>query len=219
MLYLQYKVPQLTVHVRAKRRSKEETWHHPYGEAWGLKYHAVGMFFSGRDWETSQDWAKDEQSKVQRDPWSKPATEHSGPQTGAKVLPSNRTTTWSTQPRQRKSGFGTRLWMSLSGPARARTWTQFKIAVQRHSPSTLTEIERICWEEWEKLPKCQACRVIPKRNRGCNRCQRCFNKLLSKGSEYLLYVNVIFPVLCICKFAKITKKPILLCHYWVLCLD
>uniref|UniRef100_A0AAZ3R0A5 Tc1-like transposase DDE domain-containing protein n=1 Tax=Oncorhynchus tshawytscha TaxID=74940 RepID=A0AAZ3R0A5_ONCTS len=28
-----------------------------------------------------------------------------------------------------------------------------KIAVQRCSPSNLTELERICREEWEKLPK------------------------------------------------------------------
>jgi hypothetical protein len=28
----------------------------------------VGMFFSGRDWETRQDRGKDERSKVQRDP-------------------------------------------------------------------------------------------------------------------------------------------------------
>ena len=27
----------------------EETWHHPYGEAWWWQHHAVGMFFSGRD--------------------------------------------------------------------------------------------------------------------------------------------------------------------------
>jgi hypothetical protein len=28
-----------------------------------------------------------------------------------------------------------------------------KIAVQQHSPSNLTALERICREEWEKLPK------------------------------------------------------------------
>jgi hypothetical protein len=28
-----------------------------------------------------------------------------------------------------------------------------KIAVQQRSPSDLTELERICREEWEKLPK------------------------------------------------------------------
>jgi hypothetical protein len=33
----------------------------------------VGMFFSGRDWETSQDLGKDERSKVLSDPWWKPA--------------------------------------------------------------------------------------------------------------------------------------------------
>ena len=41
----------------------------PYGEAWWWQHHAVGMFVSGRDWETSQGWGKDERSKVQRDPW------------------------------------------------------------------------------------------------------------------------------------------------------
>ena len=30
----------------------EETWHHPYGEVWWWQHHAVGMFFSVRDWET-----------------------------------------------------------------------------------------------------------------------------------------------------------------------
>ena len=37
----------------------EETSHHPYGEAWWGQHHAVGMFFSGRDWETNQDRGKD----------------------------------------------------------------------------------------------------------------------------------------------------------------
>ena len=32
-------------------------------------------------------------------------------------------------------------------------WRDLKIAVQRRSPSDLTELERICREEWEKLPK------------------------------------------------------------------
>jgi hypothetical protein len=30
---------------------------------------------------------------------------------------------------------------------------------------------------------CQACSILPKKTRGCNHCQRCFNKVLSKGSE------------------------------------
>ena len=33
--------------------------YHPYGEEWWWQHHAVEMFFSTRDWETSQDWGKD----------------------------------------------------------------------------------------------------------------------------------------------------------------
>jgi hypothetical protein len=33
----------------------EETCYHPYSEAWWWQHHAVGMFFSGKNWETSQD--------------------------------------------------------------------------------------------------------------------------------------------------------------------
>jgi transposase len=32
-------------------------------------------------------------------------------------------------------------------------WKDLRIAVQRRSPSNLTELERICREEGEKLPK------------------------------------------------------------------
>ena len=34
-----------------------------------------------------------------------------------------------------------------------------KIAVQRRSPSNLTDLERICREEWEKLPKYRCARL------------------------------------------------------------
>jgi hypothetical protein len=37
---------------------------------------------------------------------------------------------------------------------------------------------------------CHACIVTPKKNRGCNHCQRCFNKVMSKGSEYLCKYNI-----------------------------
>ena len=46
----------------------EEIWHHLYCEAWWWQHHTVGMFFGGRDRETSQDRGKDERSKVQSDP-------------------------------------------------------------------------------------------------------------------------------------------------------
>ena len=34
--------------------------------------------------------------------------------------------------------------------------------------------------ETPQIQVCQACSVIPKKTWGCNRCQRCFNKVLSK---------------------------------------
>ena len=34
----------------------------------GWQHHAVGIFFSGKDWETSQEQGKDERRKVQKDP-------------------------------------------------------------------------------------------------------------------------------------------------------
>jgi hypothetical protein len=35
-----------------------------------------------------------------------------------------------------------------------------KIAVQQPSPSNLTELERICREEWEKLPKYRCAKLV-----------------------------------------------------------
>ncbi|XP_071190235.1 uncharacterized protein [Salvelinus alpinus] len=37
-----------------------------------------------------------------------------------------------------------------------------------------------------QIKVCQAYSVIHKKTQGCNRCQKCFNKVLSKGPEYLL---------------------------------
>ena len=39
-------------------------------------------------------------------------------------------------------------------------WRHLEIAVQRHSPSDLTELERFCREEWEKLPKYRAGKLV-----------------------------------------------------------
>jgi hypothetical protein len=39
-------------------------------------------------------------------------------------------------------------------------WRDLKIAVQQHSPSNLTELERICREEWEKLPKYRFAKLV-----------------------------------------------------------
>ena len=39
-------------------------------------------------------------------------------------------------------------------------WRDLKIAVQRRSSSNLTELERICREEWEKLPKYSCAKFV-----------------------------------------------------------
>ena len=62
-------------------------------------------------------------------------------------------------------------------------WRDLKIAVQQHSSSNLTELERICREEWEKLHK-------SKKTGGCNRCKTSFNKVLSEGTEYVCKCDV-----------------------------
>ena len=65
--------------------------------------------------------------------------------------------------------------------------------------------------ETPQIQVCQACRVIPKKTRGCNLCQRCFNKVLSEGCEFLCKFNFEY----ICKNVNL----ILLLHFGVLCVD
>ena len=64
-------------------------------------------------------------------------------------------------------------------------WRDLKIAVQRRSPSNLTELERICREEWEKLLYYRCAKLIasyPRRLEAVIAAKRCFKKVLSKGS-------------------------------------
>ncbi|CDQ60660.1 unnamed protein product [Oncorhynchus mykiss] len=138
----------------------EETWHHPYGEAY---FSAAGTGRLVRI-EGKMNGAKYreilDENLLKTSDWGKGS-------------PSNRTTTLSTQSRQRRSGFGT---------TRTSTQSNISIAVQRRSQSNLTELERICKEEWEKLPKYRCAKLVASYPRGCNRCQMCFNKVLSKGN-------------------------------------
>ena len=56
--------------------TKSHVWRTiPYREVW-WQHHALGMFFSGKDWETSQDWGKVQRSLMKT---------CSGPQTGVLV--------------------------------------------------------------------------------------------------------------------------------------
>jgi hypothetical protein len=39
-------------------------------------------------------------------------------------------------------------------------WRDLKITVQRRSTAKLAELERICREKWEKLPKCRFSKLV-----------------------------------------------------------
>ena len=155
-----------------------------------------GFFFSGRDWETSQDRGKDEQSKVQRDPWWKPAPECSGPQTGAKV---SECPWWEAQTEN--------------------LWRDLKIAVQQCSPSNLTDLERICIEEWEILPKYRYAKPVasyPRRLEAVIAAKGASTKYLVKG---LNIGKCDISVHCFNFFWQAFLKTCLFCHYGVLCID
>ncbi len=67
-------------------------------------------------------------------------------------------------------------------------WRDLKMAVHQRLPSNLTELERICKEEWQRIPKSRCgktCCIFPKKTHGCIKSKGCFYSILSKGSEYL----------------------------------
>ena len=56
---------------------------------------------------------------------------------------------------------------------------------------SLWQSSRVPLWESPQIQVCQACCVRPKKNLYCNRCQRCFNKVLSEGSEYLCKCDIL----------------------------
>ena len=150
------------------------------------------VFFSGRDWKTGQGKGKNE--------WRKIINENVVQSTQDLRL---ETMTLNTQPGQYRSGFGTTVWMSYSGPARVLTQTHSNISGETwkwlstdaphptwHSLRGATEKNGITFH----AQVCKACHIIPKKTPGCNPCQWCFNKALTKGSEYLCQCDIsVFP--------------------------
>ena len=51
-------------------------------------------------------------------------------------------------------------WPSLSPDLIEHLWKDLNIAEQQHSPFNLTELEKICREEWEKHPKYKCAKLI-----------------------------------------------------------
>uniref|UniRef100_A0AAZ3RAC0 Tc1-like transposase DDE domain-containing protein n=1 Tax=Oncorhynchus tshawytscha TaxID=74940 RepID=A0AAZ3RAC0_ONCTS len=56
-----------------------------------------------------------------------------------------------------------------------------KIAVQRCSPSNLTELKRICRKEWEKLPKYRCAKLVTS-----------YPRRLQQSTEYLQYQSKVW---------------------------
>ena len=74
--------------------------------------------------------------------------------------------TLSTQPRQcrwlKDNSVNVLEWPSQSpdlNPIK-HLWRDLKMAVHRWSPSNLTELERICRDEWQKIPKSRCAKLV-----------------------------------------------------------
>ena len=73
-------------------------------------------------------------------------------------------------------------------------WRDLKIAVKRLSQFNLTELERICREEWEKLPKYRFVKLVvsyPRRLEVVITAKGASTKYQVKGLD--TYVNEILP--------------------------
>ena len=95
-------------------------------------------------------------------------------------------------------------------------WRDLKIAVQWCSLSNLTEFERICREEWEKLRKYRCAKLVasnPRRLKAVITAKGAWTKYWINGLGY--FIIIIF----LNTFSKISTKLFLLCHYRVLCVD
>jgi hypothetical protein len=81
-------------------------------------------------------------------------------------------------------------------------WRDLKIALQRCSPSNLAELERICREEWEKLPKYKCAKLVvsyPTRLKAVISAKGASTHYCLKGLN--TYVNVLFQLFlktCFC---------------------
>jgi hypothetical protein len=57
------------------------------------------------------------------------------------------------------------------------------------------------------------------KTRGCNHCQRSFNKVLSKGFEYLCKCDILNIYCILLNLQTKIKTSFCFCHYGIFCLD
>ncbi len=53
-------------------------------------------------------------------------------------------------------------------------WRDLKMVVHQRLPSNLTELERICKEEWQRIHKSRPNPIFPKKTHGCIKSKVCF---------------------------------------------
>lgn len=95
-----------------------------------------------------------------------------------------------------------------------------KNAVHRYFLSCLTELERICQDEWNKLPKFSWAKPIE--TESCNCCQGASTKYRIKGLN--TYINerlqfLIFFIFDFYEIAKMSKNMFSLCNYGLMSVD
>ena len=151
-------------------------------------HHAEGMFVSGRDWRLVRIVGKMNRAKYRE------ILDENLLQSAQDLRPGRRIT-FQQDNNPKPTTKIMQEWLRdkslnvLEGPSQSpdlnpieHLWRDLKIAVQQHSPSNLTEIERTCREDWEKLPKYSCAKLAasyPQRLKAVIAAKRCFNKVLS----------------------------------------
>ncbi len=141
-------------------------------EAWWWQHHAVGVFFSCRDRTTDYNRGKDECGQVQGYPGRNLLQ-------SAQDLRLGRRFTFQQDNDPKHTAKITKEWLHnnsvtvLEWPSQSpdlnpieHLWRDLKMAVHQRLPSNLTELERICKEEWQRIPKSRCEKLVasfPKR--------------------------------------------------------
>ena len=146
---------------------------------------------------STQDRGKDEQGKVLRDPWWKPALECLGPLSRVKVhVP---TAQQSKAKSQDNAGVASERvsespWLAKPEPGLEPTRTSLERPENSYAATLPIQPDR-AWlnlqrrmGETPQIQVCQACSVIPKLTQKCNCCPRCFNKVQGLNTYVKVYI-------------------------------
>jgi hypothetical protein len=89
-------------------------------------------------------------------------------------------------------------WVAQPEAGHEPDWTSLERPENSCAPMLPIQPDR-AWEDLQRtmgetpqIQVCKDCSVIQKKTRGCNRCQMCFKKVLSKGSKYLCKCDIPF---------------------------